>query len=282
MNKLETNFNLDIVLAILYLIIMEPKLTGLALHEWVGLGLGIIFIIHIVLHWQWILEASKRYFKKFPKKAKLNYALDIILLIGSFVILLSGLPISRKIGFSWLSIGGNINMWQHIHVAAAFLTLLVIAIHIGLHWKWAINAFKKVGQYEIKSVSIPLKGVFMITVVLFGLYSLNYTEYFNTIKNNLIFDNQYVSQSQNNTSLSNNLYPSSNVASLSEGEKSKGGRGGGGGRGSGSGYPSYTVTTDSSSIAAYFGISIFVIMLVYYIEIYVNKIFRKRKKILLN
>ncbi len=281
-SKLETNFNLDIAIVLLYLLIMEPKFTGLVLHEWIGLCVGIMFIIHILMHWQWIVEASKRYFKKFPKKAKLNYVLDILLLIGSGAILLSAFPISKKIGFAWLGIGGDISMWQHLHVAFSFLTLFVIAIHLGLHWKWTINALNKIGQFDIKRLSKPLKGSFILIVVIFGIYSFNYVDYFNTIKNNLVFEGQYIVQPKNTTFLDDNISKLNSITISSENENSKvkGARGGGGGRGSGSGYPSYTVTTDSTSILAYFGLSTLIILIVYYLEVLVNKI-KRRKRILL-
>lgn len=280
MSKLEKNFNIDIALVLLFLIIMEPKFTGLVLHEWIGLIVGIIFIVHVFMHWQWIVEATKKYFKKFPKKAKLNYVLDILLLLGSVGILLSALPISRKIGFGWLGIGGDLNMWQHLHVAFSFLTLFIIAIHLGLHWKWAINAIKKIGQFDIGKMSKPVKGGFILMVLIVGLYSLGYVDYFNTVKNNLVFDGQYISQPQNKVSIDNNAAKPSGVIFSSENSNSKvkGNRGGGGGRGSG--YPSYTVTTDSTSILAYLGIAIFIIMIVYYLEVFVNK-FKRRKRILL-
>lgn len=38
--------------------------TLVSLHNWCGLILIILIAVHFVLHWRWILEMTKKYFKR--------------------------------------------------------------------------------------------------------------------------------------------------------------------------------------------------------------------------
>lgn len=242
MSKMKINFFLDFLILAVFLIIMEPLFTGITLHEWIGLGVGLTFIIHILLHWKWVVEATKRLFKKFPKKAKLNYILDLLLLIGSIFIILSSLIIARTIDFSWLGLGTYSYTWFQVHVASSFLVLIVIGIHIGLHWQWTTSAFKKIFKINYKMPSI-IKIPLLVLIVGVGIYSIIYTDLFATLGKSL------------------SIFNPENAPSLGKGHK-PGGRGG---------VHSLTATTDSTSILAYLGITSFLIVIVYYIDKFINK-----------
>ena len=38
--------------------------TWLDIHEWVAVALLVMFVLHIVIHWQWIVGMTKSYFKQ--------------------------------------------------------------------------------------------------------------------------------------------------------------------------------------------------------------------------
>lgn len=243
MRKMKINFFFDLLIVFFYLIIMEPLFTGITLHEWIGLGIGLAFIIHILLHWKWVVEATKRLFKKFPKKAKINYILDFLMLIGSFFIILSSFSIAKTIDFSWLGFGVYSYTWFQVHVASSFLVLIVIGIHVGLHWQWTINAFRKIFKINYKIPSI-IKYPLIILIIGLGIYSIKYTDLFTTLDRSFSIINPDYTQFTSK------------------------GHGGGGGRG---GIHSLTATTDSTSILAYLGIIALLTTIVYYLDITINK-----------
>lgn len=148
MKKFKLNFVIDVILAIVFLLLMEPLFTGVSIHEWVGLFIGVVFIVHILLHWRWVYEVTKKYFSKLANKSRVNYILDLLLLIGVVICVFSGMEIAKTIDFSWLGLNGNELTWKKIHTASSLLTLIVIAIHIGLHWKWAMNSFKRITKRD--------------------------------------------------------------------------------------------------------------------------------------
>ena len=139
-------FILNILLAIVFLLLMDPRsFYGLSFHEWGGLIIVLFFFLHKFVNWGWIKKVTISFFRKTPGKARLNYVLDILLLAGLTLITLSGLAISRTIDFSWLNLGGSHIFWRVMHTSSSLLVLALFGIHLGLHWKWVLQRlnFKK-------------------------------------------------------------------------------------------------------------------------------------------
>lgn len=135
-------FVLNICLAIVFLLLMDPRsFYGLSFHEWAGLIIVLFFLLHKFVNWGWIKKVTLSLFSRVPGKARLNYFLDILLLVGLTLITLSGIAISRTIDFSWLNLGGNHMFWRVMHTSSSLLVLALFGIHLGLHWKWVLQRF---------------------------------------------------------------------------------------------------------------------------------------------
>lgn len=134
-----TKFFLSFALTIVMLLLMDPRsFYGLGFHEWAGLIIGIFFIVHKILNWTWIKKVTVGFFRKTTGRARLNYTLDVLLLAGLVLMILSGIAIARTIDFSWLSLGGSRMFWRVMHTSSSFLTLILFGIHLGLHWNWVL------------------------------------------------------------------------------------------------------------------------------------------------
>jgi hypothetical protein len=137
-----TKFILNILLAIVFLLLMDPRsFFGLPFHEWAGLLIVIFFLLHKILNWSWIKKITTCFFKRIPGRARINYILDILLLTGLTLIVLSGIAIARTIDFSWLNLGGSRFFWRAMHVSSSMLVLALFGIHLGIHWKWVLQRF---------------------------------------------------------------------------------------------------------------------------------------------
>ena len=130
-------FFLSLALTIVMLLLMDPRsFYGLAFHEWSGLIIGIFFILHKILNWGWIKKVTVGFFRKCTGRARLNYILDVLLLTGMIMMILSGIAIARTIDFSWINLGGSRVFWRVMHTSSSFITLALFGIHLGLHWNW--------------------------------------------------------------------------------------------------------------------------------------------------
>ena len=83
MRKVHFKFIHNIFLMVIFLFLMDAKsLFGVWFHEWAGLIICLFYILHMALNWNWIKESTKRLFRKLPVKVRLNYMMDVLLLVG--------------------------------------------------------------------------------------------------------------------------------------------------------------------------------------------------------
>jgi hypothetical protein len=162
LNKI--NLFLDIVIVLLFVVQMEEPFVGLRNHELLGLMLSAVFAVHITLHWRWVVGVTKQFFQKlFPiNKARLKYALNLILLIDMTVCIISGILISRTLG---LNLTSDQQFYQigYLHVATARLSLLIVGLHIASSWEWIVmnakNSLPGFAFHKRANASNPLNKV---------------------------------------------------------------------------------------------------------------------------
>lgn len=142
----------NILLTLVMVLLMDPRsFYGLGFHEWAGLIIGLFFILHKVLNWGWIKKVTVCFFRTTPARARLNYVLDVALLAGLVLMILSGIAIAKTIDFSWLNLGSSRMFWRVMHTSSSFITLALFGIHLGLHWNWVLcrlNLKKSVNVQE--------------------------------------------------------------------------------------------------------------------------------------
>jgi hypothetical protein len=133
----------DAAIFVAFLIAGAPKLSGLAVHEWLGVALGAGILTHLLLHWQWIVGITQKFFGRVSGMARLNYLLNLALFIDVVVLIFSGLAIS-KIAMPTLGVqlaeGGA---WKMLHHTTADAAVMMVGLHVALHWSWIVKTGKK-------------------------------------------------------------------------------------------------------------------------------------------
>jgi hypothetical protein len=139
----KTNLYVDIAILAGFLVAYEQSLTGVAVHEWLSLAFASALVIHLLLHWDWVVQVTLKFFRKLFHSSRLNYLLNLALLIDFVLILLSGLLISRSVlPALGLQVASN-PAWRFLHSSAADFSLLLIGLHLALHWKWILSTTKR-------------------------------------------------------------------------------------------------------------------------------------------
>jgi hypothetical protein len=137
------NLLLDSAIFVAFLIATSPRLSGLAIHEWLSLALGAAIVTHLLLHWSWIVQVTRRFFGKVTWSARVNYILNTLLFISFTVIIVTGLLISEvALPLLGISLEGD-RLWQTIHRLASDATVILAGLHVALHWRWIVNATKR-------------------------------------------------------------------------------------------------------------------------------------------
>ena len=133
----------DILIFAAFLIAMDPRSSGLALHEWLTLSMLAAMTVHLLLNWDWIVQITSRFLGKLRGLNRVNYILNWLLFVDGTLIMISGIMISEValplIGIKLPQGFG----WRRLHDMSANLFLLMLGVHTALHWNWIVNTLNR-------------------------------------------------------------------------------------------------------------------------------------------
>ena len=136
------NLVVDVAALAVYLVAANPALTGVGLHEWLGIGVLAVFLVHCAMH-AGSAGAALRGFGRIPWGAKGNLVLDALVLAAFMVVTVSGLLISGAVLPAFGLYAGGYYFWDPLHAIAAKALLALLLVHVVVHWKRLYNFFKK-------------------------------------------------------------------------------------------------------------------------------------------
>jgi hypothetical protein len=138
-------WRIGLLLLALFWVLCFPGFIGLELHQWLGLAAFGLAVWHLLAHWKWILAVTRRFFSGTSIQARLFYILDGGVLLGFWMILITGLMIS-----TWLDLPlYDFPAWTHIHLMVSIFTLLLVVAKLILHWRWVANAVRRYGLLPV-------------------------------------------------------------------------------------------------------------------------------------
>lgn len=142
-NQNTINLAVDSTIFVAFLIAMAPHFSGTAVHEWLSIAFGAAIITHLLLHWQWLVEVTKRFFTRTQWSARINYLLNTLLFIAMTIVIFTGLMISEvalPVFGVHMASGG---VWRGLHETSANVVVIIVGLHIALHWQWIVNTVKR-------------------------------------------------------------------------------------------------------------------------------------------
>jgi len=134
---------LDTSLLIILILLLSPRMTGLALHEVLGFIFFIPIIIHLLIAWPWIQNVTRKFFRTATRRTRFNFFLNAILFVLVITELVSGFIISQvllpNVGIDTI----NDRSWRALHNVPLNFVVLFAGLHIAINWRWIVAAFKK-------------------------------------------------------------------------------------------------------------------------------------------
>jgi hypothetical protein len=128
---------LDVAMLAGLLVITNPALTGLQLHEWLGVALIVPALAHLVINWDWVIRVATNVIDKLLSTSRVNFGVDLVLFVTTVAAMLSGFMVSQFV----VSLGGaSLPLWHTVHSVASDLMLASLLVHFALHWRWMANA----------------------------------------------------------------------------------------------------------------------------------------------
>lgn len=142
-NKTKVKLAIDVVIFVVFLIAMDPRSSGIAIHEWLTTAALAALTVHLLLNWDWIVRVTRRFIGKLNALSRINYILNWLLFIDGTVIMLSGFMISESLlPFLGISLPDNF-AWRSLHDLSSNLFLVLLGLHTALHWNWIVETFKR-------------------------------------------------------------------------------------------------------------------------------------------
>ncbi len=138
----------DVVLTVSFLALMSVNLTGLLVHEWWGLALILLVVVHLLAQWDWTLSSTRSFLRRLSPRVRINYVLNWALFVAVVLVFVSGILISENaLPALGIATGRGSNplfgFWHQLHVLSADAVLVLAALHLGLNWRWVVNALKQ-------------------------------------------------------------------------------------------------------------------------------------------
>jgi hypothetical protein len=141
---LRTRFDIwfDLVLLLAFTVAYSYGYTGDIIHEWLGIGIAVALLLHLTLHWDWVIRTTRRMLN--PRgHDKLIWGVNLALLLAMTLCIASGILISR-IALPYVGIyplGGP--FWSRLHLLSAQVTLWLVPVHLALRWRWLLRVGRR-------------------------------------------------------------------------------------------------------------------------------------------
>lgn len=153
--SIKKNLAIDLTALTAFLIVFEPRLTGETIHEWLALALAGTLVVHILAHWKWVVQVTKRFVGSLRVGVRLNYIVNALTFAAYVAVMLSGILISKSVLPTLGVQGAHDQAWRMLHSLAADAALILTALHFALHWKWLLHALTRIVSAPFKPLLAP-------------------------------------------------------------------------------------------------------------------------------
>jgi len=144
--------------------ILFSRQTWEAIHIWSGIVMIVIALVHIAIHWKWIVSMVRRIHRELTRQCNcINPRWRVNLLINTAIGF--SLLLSTVSGMYFLFAGSNHGgrtpdpmilfssaTWDAVHTWASVSLIIAAIIHFAIHWRWVVNVTRRV-------LSIPVRPV---------------------------------------------------------------------------------------------------------------------------
>ncbi len=166
--KMTAKIMADISMTVALLLLMTYELIGQAAHEWVGIGMFVLFILHHVLNGKW----SKNLLKgTYTALRVMQTALVVLVLFSMLGSVVSGVILSRH-ALSFLPISGGRSFARSLHMISAYWGFVFMSLHLGFHWSMMMGMAKKlvkkpsgIRKWTLRAIAVLISGYGMYAFI---------------------------------------------------------------------------------------------------------------------
>lgn len=131
MTKRGTSLLLDAVMFVGFGALLSWRLTGVAAHEWIGISLIGLIVVHLIVHWGWV-ESHATAVRR-GRRRLVPLLLNAALYVAMGTTLVSGVVVSKVVIPNQLSPERYL-LWHSLHESATTFTVIILGLHVALNW----------------------------------------------------------------------------------------------------------------------------------------------------
>ncbi len=132
------------------IIILFSRHTWGDLHTWSSLIMTAVAVVHIAIHWKWIVGTTRRIFKAIVRRSETlgtrllwNIFLDAMIGLSFIICAISGVYFLFVDKTSTTIFLFSRTVWDLLHTWSGITMSMAAILHFTLHWKWIVNVTKK-------------------------------------------------------------------------------------------------------------------------------------------
>lgn len=164
--KLVVKIITDIAMTAALLLLMTYGLIGEAAHEWIGVAMFVLFVVHHILNSHWNRNLFKGKYTLVRSFQTILVTLVLLSMLGS---MFSGVILSRHV-FSSITIRGWRSLARNLHMISAYWGFVLMSLHLGLHWNMMMGMARKLVQRKSIARTRVLRTI-AILIAGYGIYA---------------------------------------------------------------------------------------------------------------
>lgn len=129
----------DFLMTAALLLLMSYSLIGEAAHEWIGMGMFLLFAVHLILNRKWVGSLGRGCWSAYRIVQTILVALCFLTMVGSAA---SGIILSNYI-FAGLRIRGWSTPARQAHLLCSYWGFILMSLHLGFHWSMVLAAARR-------------------------------------------------------------------------------------------------------------------------------------------
>lgn len=151
---------------VLFLLLMEQYLIADAAHEWMGIAVFVLFLLHNALNYRWYAALFKG---RYNCLRIVQTAINFLLWLAMLGCIVSSLMISGTV-FSGLVIPGS-RYGALIHMVCTAWAFVLMSLHSGLHWaQFTVIARRVKLRENAKKVIVWICRALVLAVCAVGVW----------------------------------------------------------------------------------------------------------------
>ena len=129
----------DIAMTAALLLLMTYELIWENAHEWIGVAMFVLFILHHILNSSWSSQLLRG---KYTAVRTLQTIFVVLILLSMIGAMSSGVILSRQV-FAFITVRGWRSFARNLHMISAYWGFVLMSLHLGFHWNMMMGMTSK-------------------------------------------------------------------------------------------------------------------------------------------